>query len=98
MDSYARLLWWLFGSSSGAGTRARIVLALREQPENALGLARVLQVDYSTVRHHLRILELNRMVESAGPNYGRVYSVTDALEARWDVMEVILERSRRKAR
>ncbi len=38
------------------------------------------------------------MVESAGPNYGRVYSVTDALEARWDVMEVILERSRRKAR
>jgi hypothetical protein len=35
VDSFSRVLWWLFSSSAGATSRGRIVVALRVQPMNA---------------------------------------------------------------
>ncbi len=96
MDTYTRFLWWIFGSSAGALSRIRIVSALREQPRNAFQLAEDLHLDYSTVRHHLRVMESNRLVEAAGPRYGKVYTLSQSLEDHWPQMEEIIERSKRK--
>lgn len=92
MDGFTRLLWWLLSSSAGATSRATLLRALREEPRNAQQLAVALHLDYSTVRHHLRVLVANHLVESTGAHYGQVYSVSATLEARWADLEHILER------
>jgi len=94
LDSVSRLLWWLFASSAGARTRARVLSALRAEPRNAQQLARELDLDYTTIRHHLRVLTENRLIESSGPHYGQVYSVAPNVEARWEEIERIVARHR----
>lgn len=95
MDSLERVLWWLFAGSAGAETRSRVLRAIREQPRNAQQLAQALEVDYTTVRHHLRVMEQNGVVTAAGDRYGRLYFVSNAMEAHWAVFESILQRTRR---
>lgn len=92
MDSYTRSLWWMFGSSAGARSRIRIVQTLRKMPMNALQLSQELGLDYGTVRHHLKVLESNRLIEGGGQSYGRVYAIAQSLEDHWKVMEEILAR------
>ena len=96
MDGFARLLWWLLSSSAGAPTRITVLRALREEPRNAQQLAVALHLDYSTVRHHLRVLTANHLVESTGPHYGQVYSLSTTLDARWADVEHILERKAKR--
>ncbi len=95
LDAFERLLWWLFAGSAGAVTRTLILTAIRAQPRNAQQLAQFLQVDYTTVRHHLRVLEKNRLVVSEGDAYGKVYFVSDAMESHWQNLETILTKVRR---
>jgi len=95
VDSFSRLLWWLFSSSAGAKTRTSVMRALRDRPQNAQQLAVGLGLDYTTVRHHLRILVENRLVESSGEHYGQVYSIASIVEARWNEIEHIASRHRR---
>ena len=94
MDSFARVLWWLFASSAGAATRGRVITALRREPKNAQQLANELGVDYTTIRHHLRVLVQNRLIESSGEHYGQVYFVAPHVEERWPELERILQRHR----
>lgn len=92
VDSVERILWWLFGSSIGATTRVRVLLAIREQPRNAQQLADALRLDYTTVRHHLRVLAKNGIVTKAGERYGQVYFLSAATESHWAVFERIVDR------
>ena len=94
MDAFERLLWWLFAGSVGAATRAHILSAIREEPRNAQQLSEALNLDYTTVRHHLRVLESNRLVLTEGEKYGKVYFVSDNMEAHWDKLEAILKRNK----
>jgi DNA-binding transcriptional ArsR family regulator len=96
VDSVERVLWWLFGSSMGAPTRARVLLAIREQPRNAQQLSGALGLDYTTVRHHLRILSKNGLVTTAGERYGQVYFVSTAMESHWSIFERIVDNVRGK--
>jgi len=94
LDAFERLLWWLFAGSAGAKTRAHILSAIREQPRNAQQLSQALNLDYTTVRHHLRVLEQNRIVVTEGDSYGKLYFLSDAMEAHWDQLLAILERAK----
>ena len=94
MDSFERLLWWLFAGSAGAATRATVLSAIKEQPRNAQQLSQVLHLDYTTVRHHLRVMEANRIVVTEGEKYGRVYFVSEVMESHWDKLQEILKRTK----
>jgi DNA-binding transcriptional ArsR family regulator len=96
VDSFSRVLWWLFSSSAGAATRARIVAAVRSEPKNAQQLANDLSLDYTTVRHHLKVLRENYLVETTGEHYGQVYSLAPSLEGRWAELESIVRRHRKE--
>lgn len=98
MDSFERLLWWLFAGSAGARTRALVLFNLKEQPKNAQQLSQSLHLDYTTVRHHLRVLETNKIVLAEGDKYGRVYFVSEAMEAHWQMLEGILKRTAGKTK
>lgn len=97
VDSFERLLWWLFAGSAGATTRAMVLHAIREQPRNAQQLSEHLHLDYTTVRHHLKVLEANHVVLTEGDKYGKLYFVSDNMEAHWDKLEAILKRTRKQS-
>ena len=98
LDSYERLLWWLFAGSAGAKTRALVLFSLKEQPKNAQQLSQSLHLDYTTVRHHLRVLETNKVVLAEGDKYGRIYFVSEVMESHWTTLEGILKRTKGKAK
>ncbi|MFB6139834.1 MAG: winged helix-turn-helix domain-containing protein [Halosimplex sp.] len=85
------VLWYVFASTRGGENRARIFRAIDERPRNANQLAEDLELDYTTVRHHLEVLEDNNVLESSGDDYGAVYLPTDQCRAHWDTVEDVLE-------
>lgn len=85
------VLWYLLASSRGGSTRTRIVRALDERPRNPNQLAEELGMDYTTIRHHLDVLEENNVVRRAGDEYAAVYLFTDQMTEHWDTMEEVLE-------
>ena len=98
MDHFERLLWWLFAGSTGAANRARVLMALRERPQNTQQLAESLRVDYTTARHHLRVLLKNGLVVAEGEGYGRMFFVSSMAESNWGRFVAILEKTGRRNR
>jgi len=89
MDAFERLLWWLFAGSTGAQTRFQVLNSVREQPRNAQQLSQALSLDYTTIRHHLGVLEKNRLVLTEGDKYGKLYFLSELMEANWGKLETI---------
>ncbi len=87
------VLWYVLASTRGGPTRVEILQALDDRPRNANQLADALDYDYTTVRHHLDVLEENNVVTSQGEEYGVVYLPTDQARAHWDIIEDIADGS-----
>lgn len=85
------VLWHLLASSRGGPSRVRILRALDERPRNANELAEKLDLDYTTVRHHLDVLMDNNVVERTGDDYAVPYLITDRTRAHWDTVEEIFD-------
>ena len=67
----------MIGGTRGGYNRARLIDALNESPQNANQLSQELNLDYSTIRHHLEALEKNGMVTSLGDGYGIMYFLSE---------------------
>ena len=85
------VLWYVLASSRGGPSRVRIVRALQERPRNANQLATALDLDYTTIRHHLEVLKKNNIVDRTDNEYAAVYLFTDQVESNWETVEKILE-------
>jgi len=86
------LLGWLIAGTRGGLTRAKIIKALKETPQNANQLANLLRMDYRTIRHHLEVLEKNKIVTSVGEGYGTTYFLSPAMEENYALFEEILKK------
>jgi DNA-binding transcriptional ArsR family regulator len=86
------LLGWLIAGTRGGPTRAKIIETLNETPQNANQLANLLGMDYRTIRHHLRVLEKNRMITAAGEGYGTTYFLSPLMEENYALFEEILKK------
>jgi len=96
LDAFERLLWWLFAGSAGGKTRKLVLSAIRQQPRNAQQLSEALHLDYTTIRHHLKVLEQNHLIVTEGETYGKVYFISDSMEAHWTTLEAILRKAKGK--
>lgn len=67
-----------------------------ERPRNANQLATELGVDYTTIQHHIGVLEKNGLVEGMGPRYGRTYFLTDKMDSFSLAFQGILEKLEEK--
>jgi DNA-binding transcriptional ArsR family regulator len=90
------LLGWLIAGTRGGPTRARIIETLKESPLNANQLATMLQMDYKTMRHHLEVLEKNKMLTSVGDRYGATYFLSQMLEDNYSLFEEIAKKIGKK--
>jgi DNA-binding transcriptional ArsR family regulator len=86
------LLGWLIAGTRGGVTRAKIIEILNNTPQNANQLATSLGMDYRTIRHHLEVLEKNRIITSAGEGYGNTYFLSPAMEENYGLFEEILKK------
>jgi DNA-binding transcriptional ArsR family regulator len=86
------LLGWLIAGTRGGTSRAKIIEILKETPQNANQLANQLGMDYRTIRHHLQVLEKNRIITSAGEGYGTTYFLSPAMEENYALFEEILKK------
>lgn len=90
------ILGWLIAGTRGGVTRAKIINALREAPQNANQLATLLEMDYRTIRHHLNVLQKNKLIISAGEGYGVTYFLSALLEENYALFEEIMKRIGKK--
>ena len=89
MNAVKRLLWWLLAGSIGGMNRGRILEELFKRPHNANDLAKVLNLDYKTIRHHLKVMEKNQLIIHSGSGYGQVYFPSDLLENNLELFNEI---------
>jgi DNA-binding transcriptional ArsR family regulator len=86
------ILGWLIAGMRGGPIRAKIITALRESPRNANQLATLIGKDYRTIRHHLSVLEKNKIVISAGDKYAATYFLSPEMEENYAIFEDILRK------
>lgn len=86
------VLWYVLTGTRGGENRTRILRAVEERPRNANRLAEALDLDYTTVRHHLDVLQENDVVEKQGGEYGAVYLPTARARQHWGTVEQIMEK------
>jgi predicted ArsR family transcriptional regulator len=100
MSSNARslkyLLGWLIAGTRGGPTRAKIIVCLKESPQNANQLATMLKMDYKTMRHHLEVLEKNKIITSVGDRYGATYFLSQTMEDNYSLFEEIASKIGKK--
>jgi DNA-binding transcriptional ArsR family regulator len=90
------LLGWLIAGTRGGPTRAKIIESLKETPQNANQLSNALKMDYKTMRHHLDVLEKNKIITSVGDRYGTTYFLSQVMEDNYVVFEEILKKIGKK--
>jgi len=77
-----KLLCYLIQGTRGGKTRASILKHLAGRSYNAYQLAKVLDIDYKTVRHHLDVLIKNGIITRNEERYSAVYFVSKNIESR----------------
>jgi DNA-binding transcriptional ArsR family regulator len=90
------LLGWLIAGTRGGPTRAKIIEALKDTPQNANQLATLLKMDYKTMRHHLEVLEKNKIIISVGDRYGATYFLSQTMEDNFVMFEEIMKKIGKK--
>jgi DNA-binding transcriptional ArsR family regulator len=88
-----KILWWLIAGTKGGVNRARIIHLLNERPYNAHQLSEKLDLDYKTVRHHIKVLEDNDVITTSGEKYGTMYFLSSAMEENYELFQSIWHES-----
>jgi DNA-binding transcriptional ArsR family regulator len=84
-----KMLWWLITGTKGGFNRGQIINLLLKRPYNANQLAQKLELDYKTVRHHIKVLEDNNVVTTSGENYGIMYFISPPIEENQKLFQEI---------
>lgn len=81
--------WILFGSK-GSENRIKIIQKIKEKPYNINQLAKELDLNYRTVKHHINKLKEFNIVESYGAKYGKLYFLSDFMSEHYDEFTELL--------
>ena len=92
---FRSLMWYLLRGTRGGPNRLRILEELSQSPANAHQLSTTLNLDYRTVRHHLRLLEHNGAVaRPVGDAYAAPYELSPYLAEHFQDLQEVLQSRR----
>jgi predicted transcriptional regulator len=97
MAPIKNVLYWLLANSLGGFNRGRILEELFKKPQNANELSKNLDLEYKTVRYHLKVLLENNIITSVGGGYGKTYFPSEEIEKNKDVFDEIWNEIGKKA-
>jgi len=90
---FKRILWFLFASTRGGSTRAKITSLINEMPANANQLSTILDLNYKTVIHHLNVLIKNGLIITDEKGmYGSTYFLTPLMEQNFQLFKEIIDK------
>jgi predicted transcriptional regulator len=84
------LIGFLIAGTRGGASRANIIKALKDSPQNANQLANLLEMDYRTIRHHIDVLEKNQIIKAIGEKYSITYFLSPYMEQNYAMFEEIM--------
>lgn len=79
-DKQRKLLSYLIEGTRGGKTRALILKHLTDKSHNAHQLAKALNMDYKTIRHHLDVLVKNGIISRDNNGYSALYFLSKNME------------------
>lgn len=89
------ILWSIIGATRGGPNRARILNLLITEPLNSHQIAKKLNLDHKTIRHHLKILTKNELIsKSSEESYGVTYILTDIMQQNVELLKEIVSKMR----
>ena len=91
------LLWYLIAGTKGGENRGKIIELLKKTPSNANKISEVLNLDYKTVRHHLNVLEKNKIITQVNKgNYSATYFLSEQMNLNIKIFDEIWVRFGKK--
>ncbi len=87
-----KLLSSVFTGMSGRYTRMRIICAITEQPMNARGLSKKLELDYKTIQHNIKVLESNSLIDREGEGYGDMFFPSDLITSNLPTLYKVIRK------
>ncbi len=91
-------MWYVLAGSRGGVNRGRIINLLRESPRNVNQLADALDVHYRVAEHHIRALEKNNLITPSGERYGKLYFLSQEMEAHLHLFDEIWQKIQPESR
>lgn len=89
------ILWSIIGATRGGPNRARILNLLITEPLNSHQIAKKLNLDHKTIRHHLKILTKNELIKkSSEESYGVTYVLTSIMQLNIEILKEIVTKMR----
>lgn len=89
------ILWSIIGATRGGPNRARILNLLIAEQLNSHQIAKKLNLDHKTIRHHLKILTKNELIKkSTEESYGVTYILTDGMQQHIELLKEIVTKMR----
>lgn len=85
-NKHRKLLSYLIEGSRGGKTRALILKHLSDKSYNAHQLAKALNMDYKTIRHHLKVLVKSGIITEGQDEYSGLYFIAKNVESDLDEM------------
>ncbi|MDH3780012.1 MAG: winged helix-turn-helix domain-containing protein [Nitrosopumilus sp.] len=89
---FKMILWFIIAGTKGGINRAKILNLIKDTPMNANKIATVLNLDYKTVIHHVKILSKNELVTKAEKDYAAEYQLTQIMKENQNVLEEIMQK------
>ena len=83
-----KLLFYLIEGTRGGKTRALILRHLAEKSYNAHQLAKALNMDYKTIRHHLKVLVKSGIITRGKDEYAGLYFIAKNITYDLDEMHI----------
>ncbi len=90
---FKRILWFLFASTRGGSSRAKIISLINEMPANANQVSTILNLNYKTVIHHLNVLIKNGLIITEDKEiYGSTYFLTPLMQQNFQLFKEIVDK------